>query len=78
MKSLITFSPLPSISDATVFHVVLLSLLFLYLPFTKMTHFFGKYFTYHKVLWEDEQNLRGNEIENEVRKVLIQNKKIPI
>ncbi|WP_456469395.1 respiratory nitrate reductase subunit gamma [Archaeoglobus sp.] len=70
MKSLITFSPLPSISGATILHVTLLSLLFLYLPFTKMTHFFGKYFTYHKVLWEDEPNLRGGEIEKEVKKVL--------
>ena len=35
-----------------------------------MTHFIGKYFTYHKVLWEDEPNLRGSEIEEEVKKVL--------
>ncbi len=70
MKSLITFSTVPEISGATIVHVTLLSLLFLYLPFTKMTHFIGKYFTYHKVLWEDEPNLRGSEIEKTVREVL--------
>ncbi len=70
MKSLITFSPLPEASSATVLHVTLLSLLFLYLPFTKMTHFIGKYFTYHKVLWEDEPNLKGGELEKEVKNVL--------
>lgn len=70
MKSLITFSSSPEISGATVLHVVLLSLLLLYLPFTKMTHFFAKYFTYHKVLWEDAPNLRGSEIEKKVKKAL--------
>jgi hypothetical protein len=35
-----------------------------------MSHFVGKYFTYHKVLWEDEPNLRGSEVEKKVREVL--------
>ncbi len=70
MKSLITFSTPPQLSAVTQLHVVLLSLLFLYLPFTKMTHFVGKYFTYHKVLWEDEPNLSGSELEEEVKRVL--------
>lgn len=70
MKSLITFSSLPKISGATALHVTLLSLLFLYLPFTKMTHFFAKYFTYHKVLWEDVPNMKGSDIEQKVREIL--------
>jgi len=66
MKDLIVLSPLPSASGATILHVTLLSLLFLYIACTKMTHFIGKYFTYHKILWDDEPNLRGSEIEKKV------------
>lgn len=37
-----------------------LMLLFLiYWPFSKMIHFLGKYFTYHKVLWDDKAGLEG-------------------
>jgi hypothetical protein len=41
-----------------------------YFPFTHMTHLFGKYFTYHKVRWEDEPNFRGSKIEKAVTKAL--------
>ncbi len=70
MKALITFSPLPELSSAAKLHLVLLSLLLIYMPFTKMTHFVAKYFTYHKVLWEDEPNLRGGKVEEDVRTAL--------
>lgn len=70
MKSLITFTAIPSISTITFIHVILLSLLFLYIPFTKMLHFVAKYFTYHQVLWEDEPNIRGGDIEGKVTRVL--------
>jgi hypothetical protein len=35
-----------------------------------MSHFVGKYFTFHKVYWDDEPNLRGSHIEDKVREVL--------
>jgi len=38
----------------------------LYMPFTHMTHFFTKYFTYHKIRWEDtamNDKLKGKLIE---------------
>ncbi|HPI32184.1 MAG TPA: hypothetical protein PLR32_02635, partial [candidate division Zixibacteria bacterium] len=37
---------------------------------THMTHFVGKYFTYHKVRWEDHPNIRGSRIEAAVAKAL--------
>ncbi len=40
------------------------------MPFTHMTHVVGKYFTYHKVRWADEPNIRGSEIEKSVESVL--------
>jgi nitrate reductase gamma subunit len=70
MTSLVTFSTLPQIPDQVVMHVVLLSLLVAYIPTTRMTHFVGKYFTYHKVLWEDVPNLAGSPIREKVREVL--------
>lgn len=30
-----------------------------YLPFTRLMHFFGKYFTYHKVLWDSTPSMAG-------------------
>lgn len=35
---------------------LLLSFL-VYLPFTRLMHFFGKYFTYHKMLWDSEPSM---------------------
>lgn len=37
---------------------LLLSFL-VYLPFTRLMHFFGKYFTYHKVLWDSKPSMSG-------------------
>jgi|Deesub1362B_J571_1020462.scaffolds.fasta_scaffold01159_1 nitrate reductase gamma subunit len=51
-------------------HVILLELLFIYIPFTKMSHFVGKYFTYHTVLWEDEPNIRGGPLEKKIKDLL--------
>jgi len=72
MTSLVSFGSIaaPELSNVTLAHVVLLELLFIYIPFTKMSHFVGKYFTFHKVLWDDEPNFRGSEIEKRVREVL--------
>lgn len=37
--------------------VVLLSAFLMYLPFTHMTHFVGKFFSYHNVRWDDTPNV---------------------
>ncbi|MEM4472884.1 MAG: respiratory nitrate reductase subunit gamma [Archaeoglobaceae archaeon] len=74
MKSLITFSPPPTVSEITQLHIIFLSLLLIYLPFTKMTHFLAKWFTYHKILWEDEPNVPGGEIESRLKKYLTEYK----
>lgn len=43
--------------------LVLSALLAAYIPFTHMSHFVGKYFTYHSVRWDDAANRRGGKIE---------------
>ena len=50
-----------------------LSLVFLaYMPFTRMMHYVAKYFTYHKVRWDDEPNSRGSKMEGEIKRLLSQ------
>jgi hypothetical protein len=61
--------PLPIIGYINI-SIILLFLI--YLPFTHMTHFFTKYFTYHKVRWDDEENLKGSEISKKIAKQLNQ------
>ena len=41
----------------------MIAVFFIYLPFTHMTHFVGKFFTYHRVRWQDEPNIKGSKIE---------------
>jgi len=69
-KSLITFTPLPEIPSIIVLHVVLLSALVIYIPFTKISHYIAKYFTYHYVLWDDHPNLANAPIRRKVKEVL--------
>ncbi len=67
---MITLKATPSLPTITQLHLILTTLFFVYLPFTHMTHFIGKYFTYHTVRWEDEPNIRGSKIEAEVTRAL--------
>jgi nitrate reductase gamma subunit len=43
--------------------LLLSALLAAYIPFTHMSHFVGKYFTYHAVRWDDAESRRGGSIE---------------
>ncbi|UCC78639.1 MAG: respiratory nitrate reductase subunit gamma [Candidatus Zixiibacteriota bacterium] len=60
-------SALPGILTAQLW---ILTILLFYFPFTHMTHFVGKYFTYHKIRWEDEPNIGGSKIEKAVSEAL--------
>lgn len=65
-QQFILFRPLGHLPAPVIVQLVLTAIFFTYLPFTHMTHFVGKYFTYHKVRWQDEPNRRGGKIEREV------------
>ena len=52
--------------------LLLLSLFLAYMPFTRMLHYVAKYFTYHKVRWDDEPNSRGSKLSQEVSELLTQ------
>jgi nitrate reductase gamma subunit len=71
VQGLITFKPFETGPLLTTF--ILLSALFLaYMPFTRMMHYVAKYFTYHKVRWDDEPNTKGGKLEGKVRELLAQ------
>ncbi|MEE9443267.1 MAG: respiratory nitrate reductase subunit gamma [candidate division Zixibacteria bacterium] len=65
-QSLITFSPAGVMPPALETHLWALGALLFYYPFTHMTHVFSKYFTYHKIRWEDSPNTRGSKIEKSI------------
>jgi len=67
---LISFQPAGPVSAAFATHLVLAALFMMYLPFTHMTHFVGKYFTYHKVRWEDSPNVKGSVLEKRINEAL--------
>lgn len=70
VKNLITLN-FVAINDVSfIIHIVLLSLFFLYFPITRMMHLFAKYFTYHKVRWEDEPNVKGGKLEKKIKEAL--------
>ncbi|MHB1130880.1 MAG: respiratory nitrate reductase subunit gamma [Chloroflexota bacterium] len=59
VAGLLSLSPAP-LSAALTVNVVLFALFLLYLPFTHMTHFVGKFFSFHNVRWDDEPNSAGS------------------
>lgn len=71
-RSLLTFSPIANIDPAMMVGITLFSLFLIYIPFTHMMHGLAKYFTYHRVFWEDEPNLKGSSIEKRVKELLNQ------
>ena len=72
IKSMITFTPMNIQNPILTVHIILLSLFGIYMPFTHMTHFLGKYFMWHEVRWDDERNMRGSAIEAKVNILLNQ------
>jgi nitrate reductase gamma subunit len=42
------------------------ALFLLYMPFTRMVHFFSKYFTYHQVRWDDRPVKEGSRLDHQL------------
>lgn len=52
-------APLPPV---VVAHLVLLGIMLLYIPLSKMSHYVGKFFAFHKVLWDNDPNVAGSKV----------------
>lgn len=69
--SLITFKLAADIGGPlTVASIVAVSLLIAYIPLTHMSHFFVKWFTWHKIRWDDTPNVKGGRIEKLIEQAL--------
>jgi nitrate reductase gamma subunit len=60
------FEP-PQVSGLIGLQMALTALFLFYLPFTRMVHFFAKYFTYHMVRWDDREATPGSTLEKRLR-----------
>jgi nitrate reductase gamma subunit len=70
IAGLISFSSAPPLAGVARLHFILAAVFLLWLPFTHMTHFVGKYFTYHSIRWEDHPNIKGSRLERAVIEAL--------
>lgn len=69
VTAMLTLTPVRA-GAALIIHILLFGSLLIYIPLTKISHYVGKYFTYHRVLWDNEPNLRGSAMEGKVGKNL--------
>lgn len=65
MASLIAFRFVPVGETLVMLHVLALCSFLIYLPFSRMMHFVGKYFFYHNIMWDDEAMKKGSAMEND-------------
>ncbi len=56
--SILPFNHSITVYPATALQVALLCCFLIYVPFSRLTHFLGKYFTYHKVQWDSQPSLQ--------------------
>lgn len=71
IQGLITFKPV-TLDPLMTVNIVMSSLFLAYMPFTRMVHYVAKYFTYHKVRWDDEPNKPGSGLEKKLQALLDQ------
>jgi len=67
-----TFSAMADFPTIAYVHMYIGLFFAFYLPFTHMTHFFTKYFTYHKIRWEDSQVTPGSAMQKRLAQQLTQ------
>ncbi len=70
VASLVSFSSATIPSGLFAAELILISLIILYIPLTRMSHFVAKYFLYHAVRWNDTPNAKGSNIERRIVNLL--------
>jgi nitrate reductase gamma subunit len=69
-RDLVTFHSAVSAPALLVAGIVLLAGLTAYIPYTHMSHFIAKYFTYHSVRWDDALKVPGGKLERKLAEYL--------
>lgn len=71
MSGILRFSlPVSELSSLTLIHFLLVSLFLIYIPFSKFFHGPVKFFTFHKILWNDEFQVKGSKAERKIMEQL--------
>ncbi len=66
IRALFRFDRTIIVSPLLASGLLLASALAAYIPFAHMSHFIGKYFTWHSVRWDDERNERDGAMESKI------------
>ncbi|MBR6756586.1 MAG: respiratory nitrate reductase subunit gamma [Peptococcaceae bacterium] len=71
VRAMFTFSPMAEVFGGAVptmlvVHILLLGFISFYIPLSKMSHYVGKFFTFHKVIWDNEPNMPGSKVEQNI------------
>lgn len=69
-QGILTFNRTVEIPRLLATGLIMAALLAAYIPMTQMSHFIGKYFTYHSVRWNDEPSRDGGALEKKVAECL--------
>lgn len=67
--SVLTFTPTPTPMLVALTFLVF-ELFVIYMPFSKLIHYFAKYFTYHSQLWDDAFKTKGSPTDRKVQEQL--------
>lgn len=67
--SVLTFTPTP-IPPLVILTFLVFELFVIYMPFSKLIHYFAKYFTYHTQLWDDAFKVKGSPTDRKVMEQL--------
>ncbi len=67
-KAMFTLQPLSNFYPDGVpltltLFILVLAFMSFYIPLSKLSHYVGKYFSFHKVIWDNEPNMPGSKIE---------------
>ena len=71
VTGLLSVRPVTAIPVWFALQILLLGLFLAYLPWSHMTHFFAKYFTWHSVRWDDAPNTDGAVFAQKAQKLLM-------
>ncbi|MEW6274857.1 MAG: hypothetical protein AB1556_07055 [Bacillota bacterium] len=62
----VLFLQAPDVPLPVLLNFLLFELFLIYMPFTKLLHYAAKFFTFHKVLWDDGLNTKGSPIDKKI------------
>ena len=54
------------VPGAVLLSFLLFELFLIYMPFTKLIHYFAKYFTFDRALWDDQFKAKGSAVDRQV------------